>query len=248
MKDLGPLSYFLGLEVSSNSDGYYLSQAKYASDLLSRAGITDNKTVSTPLEPNVKLTPMDGSPLYDPTLCRQLVGSLIYLTVTQPDIAYAIHLTSQLMATPRTSHFSTVLRILCYVKGTLFYGLHFSSHSSLVLSWYFDADWAGDPTDRRSTTGYCFFLGNSFISCRSNKQTVPARFSIESEYCALIDATTELLRLCHLLEDMGLSHSSSIALHFDNRNAIQIAHNNVFHERTKHIEIDCHFIRHHVTL
>jgi hypothetical protein len=246
MKNLGSLSYFLGLEVSQDSTGYYLSQAKYASDLLSQAGITDSKTVSTPLELNVKLTPLDGTPLKDPTLYRRLVGSLVYLTVTRPDIAYAVHLVSQFMAAPRTVHFAVVLRILRYVKGTLFHGLHFSAHSSLILTGYSDADWAGDPTDRRSTTGYCFFLGDSLISWRSKKQTVVSRSSTESEYRALADATSELLWLRWLLADMGISHPGATILHCDNQSAMQIAHNDVFHERTKHIEIDCHFVRHHV--
>ena len=151
MKDLGNLSYFLGLEISSLSDGYYLSQAKYASDLLSRFGIADSTTSSTPLDPNVQLTLIDDVPLDDPTLYRQFVGSLIYLTVTRPDIAFAVHIVSQFMAAPRTIHFTIVLHILCYIKGTLGHGLHFSSQSSLVLSGFSDVDWVGDPTDKRST-------------------------------------------------------------------------------------------------
>uniref|UniRef100_A0A2N9IVC8 Integrase catalytic domain-containing protein n=1 Tax=Fagus sylvatica TaxID=28930 RepID=A0A2N9IVC8_FAGSY len=219
MKDLGTLSYFLGLEVTSSSDGYYLSQAKYASDLLSKAGLTDSKT---------------------------LVGSLIYLTVTRPDLAYAVHLVSQFMSAPRSTHYAAVLRILRYIKGTLFHGLHFSAQSSLELRAYADADWAGDPTDRRSTTGYCFLLGSSLISWRSKKQSVVARSSTEAEYRALADATSELLWLRWLLADMGAPQTTSTPIHCDNRSAIHIAHNDVFHERTKHIEIDCHFIRHHL--
>ncbi|KAL0554223.1 hypothetical protein IC582_008140 [Cucumis melo] len=218
MKDLGSLNYFLGLEVSRCSDGYLLSQAKYASDLLARSRITDSNTASTPLDPNVHLTPYDGVPLEDVSLYRQLVGSLIYLTVTRPDIAYAVHIVSQFMAAPRTIHFTVVLRILRYVKGTLGHGLQFSSQSSLVLSVYSDADWAGDPTDRRSTT----------------------------EYRALADATAEILWLRWLLADMGVLQQGPTLLHCDNRGAIQIAHNDVFHERTKHIENDCHFICHHL--
>ncbi|KAK9108921.1 hypothetical protein Sjap_016981 [Stephania japonica] len=182
----------------------------------------------------------------DPTLYRQLVGSLVYLTISRPDIAYAVHVVSQFMSSPRTAHFTAVLRILRYVKGTLFHGHHFSDDSPLVLSGYSDADWAGDPTDRRSTTGYCFFLGNSLISWRSKKQTVTSRSSTESEYRALADATSELLWLRWLLEDMEVQHNSATILHCDNQSAIQIAHNDVFHERTKHIENDCHFIRQHL--
>uniref|UniRef100_A0A2N9FMK4 Reverse transcriptase Ty1/copia-type domain-containing protein n=1 Tax=Fagus sylvatica TaxID=28930 RepID=A0A2N9FMK4_FAGSY len=132
MKDLGTLSYFLGLEVTSSSDGYYLSQAKYASDLLSKAGLTDSKTVSTPLELNVKLNTTDGEPLSDATLYRQLVGSLIYLTVTRPDLAYAVHLVSQFMSAPRSTHYAAVLRILRYIKETLFHGLPLSCAPMLM--------------------------------------------------------------------------------------------------------------------
>uniref|UniRef100_A0A2N9HQ21 Integrase catalytic domain-containing protein n=1 Tax=Fagus sylvatica TaxID=28930 RepID=A0A2N9HQ21_FAGSY len=218
MKDLGPLSYFLGLEVSSSSDGYYLTQAKYTSDLISRAGITDSKIADTPIEYNNRLNTHDGEPLPDATLYRQLVGSLVYLTVTRPDISYAVHIVSQFMAAPRSLHYAAVLRILRYLKGTLFHGLHFSSQSSLTLQAYSDADWAGDPTDRRSTTG---------IS-------------------SLADTTAELLWLRWLLQDLGIDCSTAIPIHCDNQSAIQIAHNDVFHERTKHIEIDCHFVRHHL--
>uniref|UniRef100_A0A2N9J750 Reverse transcriptase Ty1/copia-type domain-containing protein n=1 Tax=Fagus sylvatica TaxID=28930 RepID=A0A2N9J750_FAGSY len=217
MKDLGTLSYFLGLEVTSSSDGYYFSQAKYASDLLSKAGLTDSKTVSTPLEFNIKLNAIDGEPLPDATLYRQMVGSLIYLTVTRPDLAYAVHLVSQFMFAPHSTHYATVLY------------------------------WAGDPTDRRFTTGYYFLLGSSLISWRSKKQqSVVARSSTEAEYRALVNTTSELLWLCWLLTDMGAPQTTSTPIHGDNCSAIHIAHNDIFHERTKHIEIDCHFIRYHL--
>ena len=246
MKDLGPLNYFLGIEVSSSADGYYLTQAKYTSDLISRANITDSKIVDTPIEYNCRLNSHDGESLSDATLYRQLVGSLIYLTVTRPDISYAVHIVNQFMAAPRSPHYAAVLRILRYLKGTIFDGLHFSSHSSLTLQAYSDADWAGDPTDRRSTTGYYFMLGDSLISWRSKKQTVVARSSTEAEYRALGATTVELIRLRWLLQDLGIDCSAATQLHCDNQSAIQIAHNDVFHERTKHIEIDCHFIRQHV--
>jgi hypothetical protein len=246
MKDLGHLSYFLGLEITSSDDGFYLTQAKYTSDLLSRAGLTDHKIVDTPIELNARLTPSSRELLPDPTLYRQLVGSLVYLTVTRPDISYAVHQVSQFMSAPRSTHYAAVLRILRYLKGTLFHGLHFSAQSPLTLRAYSDADWAGDPTDRRSTTGYCFLLGSSLISWRSKKQSVVARSSTEAEYRALADTTSELLWLRWLLQDLGVSTSSATPIYCDNRSAIQIARNDVFHERTKHIEIDCHLVRHHL--
>ncbi|KAA0036904.1 Retrovirus-related Pol polyprotein from transposon TNT 1-94 [Cucumis melo var. makuwa] len=183
MKDLGFLNYFLGLEVSRCSDGYLLSQAKYVSDLLVRSGITDSNITSTPLDPNIHLTPYDGVPL----------EGVSRLTVSRLDITYVVHIVSQFMAAPRTIHFTSMLRILRYIKGILGHGLQFSSQSSLVLSSYSDADWTGDPTDRRSTIGYCFYLGDSLISWRSKKQSVVSRSSTELEYRALADAIAELL-------------------------------------------------------
>ena len=139
MKDPGTLSYFLGLKVTSSSDGYYLSQAKYASDLLSKASIINNKTISTPLEYNAKLTPLHGEPIFDATCYRQLVGSLIYLTVTHPDISHVAGMVSKFMDAPRSVHCAAILQILRYVKGTLYHGLHYFSRSSLELHAYSDA-------------------------------------------------------------------------------------------------------------
>uniref|UniRef100_A0A2N9GFC2 Reverse transcriptase Ty1/copia-type domain-containing protein n=1 Tax=Fagus sylvatica TaxID=28930 RepID=A0A2N9GFC2_FAGSY len=166
MKDLGPLSYFLGLEVSSSSDSYYLTQFKHTSDLISKAGITDSKIVDTPIEYNNRLNTHDGEPFPNATLYRQLVGSFVYLTVTRLDISYAVHIVSQFMAASRSLHYAVA---------------------------YSDADWAGDPTDRRSTTGYCFLLGDSLISWRSKKQSVVARSSAKAEYQELADTTAKLL-------------------------------------------------------
>ncbi|XP_034708962.1 uncharacterized mitochondrial protein AtMg00810-like [Vitis riparia] len=154
MKDLGHLSYFLGLEITHSIDGLYITQAKYASDLLSQVGLTDSKNVDTPVELNAHLTPSGGKPLSKPSLYRQLVGNLVYLTVTRPDISYVVHQVSQYLSTPRSTHYAAVLRILQYLKGTIFHGLFYSAQSPLVLRAFSDADWVGDPTDRRSTTGF----------------------------------------------------------------------------------------------
>ena len=246
MKDLDPLNYFLSLEVSSSTDGYYLTHAKYTSDQISRASIIDSKIIDTPIKYNCRLNSHDGKSLFDATLERQLVRSLIYLTVTHPNISYAVHVISQFMSALRSPHYADVLKILQYLKGSIFDGLHFSSHSSLTLQAYSDADWASDPTDRRSTIGYCFLLGDSLISWRSKKQTVVARSNTEVEYRALAATRIELIWLRWLLQDLGVDCSTATKLYHDNRSAIQIAHNDVFHERTKHIEIDYHFIRHHL--
>ena len=199
MKDLSPLNYFLGLEVFSSADSYYLTQSKYTSDMISRASITDHKIVDTPIEYKCCLNSHDGESLSDATLYKQLVGILIYLTVTRPDISYVVHVVSQFMVAPRSPHYVVALRILRYLKDTIFDGLHFSSHSLLTPQTYSDADWAGDPTDRRSTTGYCFLLGDSLISWRSKKQIVVTHSNIEVKYRALVATIVELIWLRWLL-------------------------------------------------
>ena len=187
-----------------------------------------------------------GKPLSNPSLYRRLVGSLVYLTVTRPNISYAVHQVSQYLFAPWSTHYAAVLRILRYLKGTLFHSLFYSAQSPLVLHAFSNADWAEDPTDRKSTTSYCFLLGSSLISWRSKKQTFVARSSTEAEYCAFANTTSELLWLRRLLKDLGVSTSSATPIYCDNQNAIHITHNDVFHERTKHIKIDCHFIRYHL--
>ena len=195
MKDLGYLSYFLGLEIIYFTDGLYITQAKYVSKLLSRVGLTDSKTVDIPVELNAHLTPSGVKLQTNPSLYRNFVGSLAYLIVTRLEISYAVHQVSQYLSAPRSTHYAAVLCILRYLKSTLFHGPFYSAQSSLVLLAFFGADWAGDPIDRRSTTGYCFLLGSSLISWRNKKQTHVARSSTETEYRTIADTTSELLSL-----------------------------------------------------
>ena len=145
MKDFGHLSYFLGLEITHSTDGLYITQAKYASDLLSLAGLTDSKIVDTPVELNAHLTLSGGKPLPNPFLYRRLVGSLVYLTITHPDISYAVYQVSQYLFAPRSTHYAVVLCILRYLKGTLFHGIFYSAQSPLVLRAFSGADWVGIP-------------------------------------------------------------------------------------------------------
>ena len=245
MKDLGTLRYFLGIEVAYSPRGYLLSQSKYIANILEQAHLSDTRIKDTPLEHNVRYTSSDGVPLSDPTLYRTLVGSLVYLTITRPDIAYAVHVVSQFVASPTTVHWAAVLRILRYLRGTQFQSLLFPSSSSLELRAYSDADWGGDSTDRKSTTGFCIFLGDSLISWKSKKQAVVSRSSTEAEYRAMASTTAEIVWLRWLLESMGVTSLRPTPMHCDNMSAIQITRNSVFHKRTKHIEIDCHFTRHH---
>jgi hypothetical protein len=164
MKDWGYFRYFLGIEVAYSPRGYLLSQLKYAADILERAKLIDNKTVDTPIKVNAKYSSSNGLPLIDPTLYRTIVRSFVYLIITRPDIAYVVHVVSQFVASPTIVHWAAVLCILRYLWGIVFQSLLLSSTSSLELRVYSDADHGSDPTDRKSVTRFCIFLGDSLIS------------------------------------------------------------------------------------
>ncbi|XP_019053485.1 PREDICTED: uncharacterized protein LOC109114773 [Nelumbo nucifera] len=243
MKDLGHLTYFLGLEVQSNSSGIFLNQHKYTQDLVALAGLQDSSLVDTPLEVNVKYHSDEGELLSDPSLYRQLVGSLNYLTITRPDISFAVQQVSQFMHSPRHLHLVAVRRIIKYLRGTPCHGLFFPAGSSLCLSAFSDADWAGCANTHRSVTGWCMFLGDSLISWKSKKQDRVSKSFIESEYRAMSAACSEITWLRGLLTEIGFPQSNPTPLHADNISDTQIATNLVYHERTKHIEVDYHYIR-----
>jgi hypothetical protein len=245
IKDLGPLHYFLGLQVSRTTDTLHVTQTKYASDLLVKHQMVDSKPAKTPSSPNTRLSLHEGDLLSDPHGYRSLVGALHYLTFTRPDISFAVHQVCQYMAAPTTTHLSAAKRILRYIKGTLFHGIAFTP-GPLTLSVYSDADWAGDPDDRRSTSGLLVYLGSNPITWSAKKQATVSRSSTESEYRALATASAEVCWLRTLLKDLGIYLSQPPILWCDNVSALAIASNPVFHARTKHIEVDFHFIRERV--
>ncbi|XXG45961.1 hypothetical protein AAC387_Pa02g0911 [Persea americana] len=185
MKDLGPLHYFLGLEVHQSTKGIVLNQHKYTVDLIALAGLTASTPVDTPVELNVKLSREEGDLLSNPTAYRQLVGSLIYLTITRPDISYMVNLMSQFMTAPRYLHLAVVRRIIQYLIRTPTRGFFFPSNNHLSLKAYSDADWAGCPDTHRSTTGWCMFLGDSLISWKCKKHEKVSKSSTEAEYRAM---------------------------------------------------------------
>ncbi|KAK9942927.1 hypothetical protein M0R45_008570 [Rubus argutus] len=181
--------------------------------------------------------------LKDPGRYRRLVGHLIYLTVSRPNITYSVHVLSRFMHQPRQHHMEAALRVVRYLKGAPGQGLFFSSNNDLKLRAYCDSDWAGCPLTRRSTSGYCVFLGPSLISWRSKRQKTVSLSSAEAEYRAMTGTCCELTWLRYLLTDLGLAHHEPTSLYCDNKAALHIAANPVFHERTRHIEMDCHYIR-----
>jgi hypothetical protein len=220
-----------------------LSQEKYIQDLLDRASLTDHRTVETPMELNVHLVATDGEPLEDPTHYRHIVGSLVYLSVTRPDISYFVHILSQFVSAPTQIHYSHLLRVLRYLRGTISRCLFFSRSSSLQLQAYCDATWASDPSDRRYLSAYCVFLGGSLIVWKTKKQVAVSRSSVESELHAMTLVTAEVTWLWWLLEDFGVSVSILTPLLSDSTWAISIARDPVKHELTKHVGVGAHFTR-----
>ncbi|GJY79652.1 ribonuclease H-like domain-containing protein [Tanacetum coccineum] len=242
MTDLGPLNYFLGISVTRDSSGLFLSQKKYAIEILEKAHMVSCNPSRTPVDTESKLG-VDGDPVSDPTLYRSLAGSLQYLTFTRPDISYAVQQVCLHMHDPREPHLSALKRILRYVQGTLNYGLQLFSSSTTDLVAYSDADWAGCPTTRRSTSGYCVFLGNNLLSWSAKRQPTLSRSSAEAEYRGVANAVAETCWLRNLLRELHTPLSSATLVYCDNVSAVYLSSNPVQHQRTKHIEIDIHFVR-----
>ncbi|KAG7578970.1 hypothetical protein ISN45_Aa03g031380 [Arabidopsis thaliana x Arabidopsis arenosa] len=237
--------------MTRSKEGLFLSQRKYTLDLLSQVGKLGAKPAKTPLEDDYKANrkgELDNKPFEDVTQYRRLVGKLIYLTITRPDICFAVNVVSQHMQAPTLHHWNMVTRILKYLKGAPGQGIWMGCNKNTELVGYCDADYAGDTKDRRSTTGYCTFIGGNLVTWRSKKQKVVSLSSAEAEYRAMRKLTTELMWLKALLKDFGIDTPKPITMHCDNQAAIHIASNSVFHERTKHIEVDCHKVREQVQL
>jgi histone deacetylase 1/2 len=235
LKDLGDLHYFLGIEVKRPGGDLLLTQGRYTSEILERVNMLDCKPVATPSSPSEKLSLYDGHKLgsQDSTRYQSIVGALQYLTLTRPDNSFAVNKVCQFLHSPTTVHWAAVKRILHYLKGSMGLGLWIRKNPSTLVSAFSDADWAGCPDDRRSTGGFAVYLGSNLVSWSARKQPTVSRSSTEAEYKALANAAAEV---------MWVAHPPAGRLWCDNIGATYLLANPVFHARTKHIEIDFHFV------
>jgi hypothetical protein len=184
---------------------------------------------------------LPGKPV-DPSLYRSMIGSLLYLTASQPDIAFSVGVCARFQANPKESYLTVVKRIIKHVNDTLLYGMWYSKETNLVLAGYFNADWAGNANDRKSTSGGGFYVGNNLVAWMSKKQASISLSTAEAEYIAVGSCCTQLLWMKTLLGDYGFSQDTMI-INCDNTSAINISKNPVQHSRTKHIDIRHHFLR-----
>jgi len=247
IKDLGILHYFLGLEILYKADGILISQRKFVLDLLKEYDCSPYTSFTSPLDPNVKLQATDGNLLPDPTYYRKLIGKLNFLTNTRLDIAYSVQHLSQFMQSPREPHLKAAFHLLRYLKRDPTLGIFMSNVPCYTIRAFCDSDWASCPDSRRSVSGYLVLLGNCPISWKSKKQETVSLSSAEAEYRAIRKVVGELVWLDRLLKELTVPFSTPIPVYCDSQSALHIAKNPVFHERTKHIEVDCHFVRNQLT-
>ena len=236
------MSYFLGVEAISTSDGMFLSQHKYVRDLLAKFHLEGIKDSSTPLSSTGRLTLNDCSPPANATQFRNLIGGLQYLQlITRPDIASAVNKLAQFMHAPTQTHWTAAKRLLCYLKHTIHFGLNLRRQQPFDLRAYSSVDWAGDHDSYKSTTAFVLFLGGNPISWCSKKERMISRSSTETEYCAV--TSTAVAWVSHLLSEPGITLQQSPTIHFDNLSATYLRVNPLFHNRMEHVALDYHFVR-----
>jgi hypothetical protein len=243
MKDLGLMHYFLGIEVWQSPERIFLNQGKYAVEILKRFNMLECKSMNTPMETKLKPLVDTLSKLIDATLYRQIIGLLMYLTNTRPDICFAVNTLSQFLVEPRHVHLVAAKLVMRYLKGTLDCGFSYDGDHDFKLSGYIDSDWDGSVSDRKSTSGCCFSLGSAMISWKSRKQSNIALGTTKAEYIAAYSASCEAIWLCKLLTGLFDLDMEEITILCDNQSCIKMIEDPVFHDRSKHIDIRYHYIR-----
>ncbi|CAM8920783.1 unnamed protein product [Rhodiola kirilowii] len=241
MSMVGEMCYFLGLQVKQKATGIFISQSKYARNMNKKFDLEKASHKRTPTATHVKITKDEAGTRVDQTLYRSMIGSLLNLTTSSPDIAHAVGVCARYQANPKEIHLMNVKRIIRYVCGIADYGLWYTKDSNSCLVCYCDADWARNAEDHKSTSGGCFFLGNNLVSWFSKKQNSISLSTAEAEYIAAGSFCTQMLWMKQMLEEYGVKQDV-MTLYCHNMSAINISKNPVQHSRTKHIDIRHHFI------
>ena len=245
MSMMGELKFFLGLQIRQQRNGIFISQDKYLKDWLKKFGMQDCKGYTTPMQTKGQLGPDDNGKEFDQNVYRSMIGSLLYLCASRPDIMLSVCMCARFQATPKESHHKAVKHILRYLAHTPTLGLWYPKGSSFDLIGYSYSDYAGDRVDRKSTSGTCHFLGRSLVCWSSKKQNYVSLSTAEAEYIAAGSCCAQLLWMKQTLKDYGVN-MKNVPLYCDNESAIKIAHNPVQHSKTKHIQIRHHFLHYHV--
>lgn len=248
MTDMGRLNYFLGVKAEYNKAGILLTQQHYAREIIERAGMADCKPISTPVDVNSKLSADASDQIKNATEYRSLAGGLQYLTFTRPDIMYAVQQVCLFMHDPRVNHLHALKHIIRYIQGTQNHGLQLFKSNVTNLTTYSDADWGGCPDTRRSTSGYCVYLGDNLVSWSSKRQQTVSRSSAEAEYKGVANTVAETCWLRNLLMELHCPLKTGTLVFCDNISSVYLSNNPVEHQRTKHIEIDLHFVREKVAI
>lgn len=243
MSDLGKMRFFLGVEVNQDEDGIFINQQKYAKEVLKRFGMEDCNAVRNPIVPGTKLSKEGAGAEVNPTVFKQLVGSLRYLTVTRPDIIFSVNLVSRFMERPTEQHLLAAKRILRYIQGTSSFGIQYKREGEDRLVGYADSDYAGDIDDRKSTSGYVFMLSGGAVSWASKKQPIVTLSTTEAEFVAAAYGACQAIWLKNVFEEIGVEQEGGITMYCDNSSTIKLSKNLVLHGRSKHIHVRYHFLR-----
>ena len=226
MSMVGELTFFLGLQVKQKKKGIFISQEKYARNIVKKCGLDSKKHASTPMSSSTKLNVDSSGVEVSPTLYMSIIGSLLYLTVSRPDIAFSVGVCARYQVAPKESHLTAVTRIIRYINGTPDYSLWYSKDSNVCLAGYSNADWTGSVDDKKSTSGGCFYHGNNLVSWMSKKQNLVSLFTAEAEYIAAGSCCTQLLWMKKLLHDYGIPQDT-MCIFCDNTSTINLSKNPV---------------------
>ncbi|GJW13496.1 putative ribonuclease H-like domain-containing protein [Tanacetum coccineum] len=242
MSSMGELTFFLGLQVKQLPEGIFISQDKYVADILKKFDFLSIRTATTPIESNKPMVKDEDGVDVDVHVYRSMIGSLMYLTASRPDIMFVVCACARFQVTPKASHLNAVKRIFRYLKHQPKLGLWYPRDSPFELEAYSDSDYGGASLDRKSTTGGCQFLGRRLISWQCKKQTIVANSTTKAEYVAAANCCGQVLWIQNQMMDYGFNFMNT-KIHIDNESTISVIKNPVAHSRTKHIKIRFHFIR-----